>query len=310
VRATLLAAGLLLAISTSAWAQAAKKVVGYATSWSGDAASVPMAKLTHVNYAFVVPLPDGGVPPVKNPDKLAALVAAARPAGTKVLIAVGGWNNGDDSAFEALAASAPARAHFIANMLSLVKAHGLDGVDVDWEYPDPGASSESFRILMRDLCAALHDQGKLCTAAVAATERHGAGIHGDVFGYVDYLNLMAYDGGNGAAHSPMSYAVGSLDYWLGRGLPREKAILGVPFYGRPSWEKYSAIVARDAEAPNKDASSGVHYNGRETIKAKARLALERGGGVMIWELAQDTPDDATSLLTATLSVIRPARSVQ
>lgn len=303
MRATLLATGLLLAISTPAWAQARKKVVGYSTSWSGDAAAVPMAKLTHVNYAFVVPLPDGGVPAVKNPEKLAALVAAARPAGTKVLIAVGGWNNGNDSAFETLSASPAARASFIANMLSLVKTHGLDGVDMDWEYPDPGASSESFRVLMRDLCAALHAQSKLCTAAVAATERHGSGIHGDVFGYVDFLNLMAYDGGNGAAHSPMSYAASSLDYWLGRGLPPEKAILGVPFYGRPAWEKYSAILARDKEAPSKDVSNGVHYNGRETIKAKARLALERGGGVMIWELAHDTPDEATSLLAVLAGVL-------
>jgi GH18 family chitinase len=292
--------------AANAGAQPATKIVGYSTSWSGDAASVPMAKLTHVIYAFVVPSADGAVPAVKNPTKLEALVTLARGTGTKVLIAAGGWNNGDDSGFEALAASAPARARFVAGMLSLVKLHSLDGIDVDWEYPDAGASSQNFSLLMRELCGALHAQGKLCTAAVAATERHGAAIAADVFGAVDFLNLMAYDGGNGPEHSPLGYAVASLDYWLGRGLPAPKAILGVPFYGRPNWEKYAAIVARDAEAPGKDESNGVHYNGRETMRRKAALALERGGGVMIWELAQDTSDDATSLSSALVSVLRPA----
>ena len=291
-----LLACVVLLLAAPLGAQPSPKLVGYSTSWSGEAAAVPIRRLTHVNFAFVVPAKDGSLPPVKNADKLQALVAAARPAGTKVLIAVGGWNNGDDSAFEALSAHPSSRARFVAETLSLVGAHGLDGVDVDWEYPDPGASSENFALLMSELCGALHAQGKLCTAAVAATGRHGDGIASEVFAEVDFLNLMAYDGGNGEAHSPYSYAVASLDYWLGRGLPKQKAVLGVPFYGRPSWERYWAIVARDPQAPDKDVSNDVHYNGRDTLRRKARLANERAGGVMIWELSQDTADEKTSLL--------------
>jgi GH18 family chitinase len=262
-----------------------------------------MRRLTHVNYAFVVPAQDGSLPAVKNPEKLQALVAAARPAGTKVLIAVGGWNDGDDGAFERLSAHPSSRTRFVAESLALVEAYGLDGVDMDWEYPDPGASSENFALLMSELCGALRARGKLCTAAVAATGRHGDGIASEVFGWVDFLNLMAYDGGNGEAHSPYGYAAASLDYWLGRGLPRQKAILGVPFYGRPNWQRYSAIVARDPEAPAKDVSGGVHYNGRATMQRKARLALERAGGVMIWELGHDTSEANTSLLAALAEVL-------
>jgi chitinase len=294
---------LLLPFTTALLAQPAPKLIGYATSWSGEAAAVPMRLLTHVNFAFVVPAKDGSLPPVKNADKLAALVAAARPTGTKVLIAVGGWNGGDDSAFETLSADAGTRARFVAESVALVKEHGLDGVDMDWEYPDPGPSSDNFTLLMRELCGALRAQGKLCTAAVAATGRHGDGIGNEVFGQVDFLNLMAYDGGNGEAHSPYSYAVASLDYWLGRGLQKQKAILGVPFYGRPSWERYWTIVARDPQAPGKDVSNGVHYNGRDTMQRKARLATERGGGVMIWELSQDSADPKTSLLAVLAGVL-------
>lgn len=188
-----------------------------------------------------------------------------------------------------------------------VTAYGLDGIDIDWEYPDPvGSSSANFSLLMQELCGALHGQGKLCSAAVVATGWTAAGVGSDVLSAVDYLTLMAYDGGNGADHSPYSYAVASLNYWLGRGLPAAKAILGVPFYGRPSWEGYATIVARDAQAPYKDVSNGVYYNGLDTIKAKTALGMQRGGGVMIWELAQDTADETTSLLNAIWSVIGAA----
>jgi GH18 family chitinase len=301
------AAFLLALLSSAPRVLAAQKVVGYSTSWSGDAAAIPLSKLTHIHYAFVIPSKDGSVQPVPNPGKLTLLVSGAHAAGKKVLLSVGGWNNGDDSGFEALASSPATRTNFVNSLLTLVTAYGLDGIDVDWEYPDPfGSSSANFSLLMQELCGALHGQGKLCSAAVVATGSTAAGVGTDVFAAVDYLTLMAYDGGSGADHSPYSYAVASLDYWLGRGLPPAKAILGVPFYGRPSWEGYATIVARDPQAPYKDVSSGVYYNGLDTIKAKTALAMQRGGGVMIWELAQDTADEATSLLNAIWSVIGPA----
>jgi GH18 family chitinase len=255
----------------------------------------------------VIPFGDGRVQPMPNPEKLTQLVTAAHAAGKKVLISVGGWNNGDDSGFEILSASQPTRANFVNNMLSMVSVYALDGVDIDWEFPDfMGSSGDNFGALMQDLCAALHTQGKLCTAAVSGDSRSAGGVRANVLEAVDFLNLMAYDGGSGPDHSPLSFAVGSLDYWLGRGLPPAKAVVGLPFYGRPSWEAYSAIVARDPQAPFKDVSNNVFYNGLDTIKAKTSLAMQRGGGVMIWELSQDTSDDATSLLTAIWSLIGPA----
>ena len=55
------------------------------------------------------------------------------------------------------------------------------------------------------------------------------------------------------------------------------------------------------QAPFKDTiqdkGKTAYYNGIETIRKKTRLALQRGGGVMIWDLAQDSNGD-TSLLTA------------
>ena len=289
--------GLLLSAAVPQAAFAERKVVGYSTSWSGDLADVAFARLTHIHYAFLIPNADGSVGEMPNPGKLTGLVAAAHAQGKKVSISVGGWNNGYDGGFETLASSEGGRTNFVNSLLTVVGSYGLDGVDIDWEYPDPGQSSQNFSALMRQLCAALHAQAKLCSAAVVSGGITASAINPDVFPQVDYLGIMAYDGGDGAEHSPYSLALSALNFWVYRGLPKEKAVLGVPFYGRPGWVSYRDIVARDPQAPFKDVSNGVYYNGLQTIKDKTRLGATEGGGVMIWEIGEDTTD-ASSLLGA------------
>lgn len=132
-----------------------------------------------------------------------------------------------------------------------------------------------------------------------------------VFEYVDFLTLMAYDGNDGAGHSPYEYAEQSLNYWLSQGLPQAKAVLGVPFYERPTWHAYKELVTSDSQAANMDSivfeGRTVYYNGLPTIRRKTELALQCGGGVMIWHLSQDTGDD-TSLLTAIYETARNRRA--
>lgn len=117
---------------------------------------------------------------------------------------------------------------------------------------------------------------------------------------LDFLTLMAYDKSDGD-HSPYSYAEESLNYWLSRGLPKAKAILGLPFYERPSWNSYKTLIESDPLNAQKDRTlhkgKTVYYNGIPTIRQKTRLALQRGGGVMMWDLSQDSTEEY-SLLTA------------
>lgn len=275
-------------------------MVGYQTSWAGKVSDIPFDKLTHVNYAFLLPddRGDGSLQPLENPEKLKDLVSAAHRHGVKVMISVGGWNGGNDQGFEKLAASETASATFEKNLARFVEEYRLDGVDIDWEYPDPGPSADNYARLMKRLGRAMHDRGKLLTAAVVARGKTGEGVPKEVFGIVDFLTLMAYDKSDGD-HSPYSYAEESLDYWLGRGLPKSKAILGLPFYERPTWNSYRKLVEADPDAPHKDrlelGGKTVYYNGITTIRKKTRLALRRGGGVMMWDLAQDTTDERSLL---------------
>jgi len=280
IRTGLLACAFLI---TSLFSFAQFKVVGYMPSWSGDVNAIQYSKLTHINYAFLLPNTTGGFQAIENPSKLQNLVSRAHASGVKVLIAVGGWNDGNDGGFESTAANASYRNAFVTNIMSFVNQYGLDGVDIDWEYPDQGASANNYAALMTQLASALHAQGKLLTAAVVGI--NGESILASIFSQVDFLNLMAYDFNN-FDHSTYNYASQSLSYWKNRGLPASKAVLGVPFYGRPSWESFAALVGRGAD-PYADVYQGVGYNGITTIKNKTNLAWNQGGGIMMWELSQD-----------------------
>jgi chitinase len=178
----------------------------------------------------------------------------------------------------------------------MVNQYNLDGVDIDWEYPDPGAEGDNYTLLMDQLATAMHSRGKLLSAAVVAQGYTGDGVQNAVFNDVDHLNLMAYDGGNGSTHSPYSYAVDSLSYWTGRGLPASKAVLGVPYYARPSWAAYATKVGQNSANACRDTDGSDYWNGIPTIRDKGRLASSYGG-IMTWELSQDTTG-ANSLLTA------------
>ncbi|MCB2407309.1 carbohydrate-binding protein [Hymenobacter lucidus] len=274
------------------------RVIGYVPSWAGDVNSVQYSKLTHINYAFLLPTATGGLQPIENPAKLQSLVSLAHANGVKVLISVGGWNDGNDSGFESIGGNAAYRNTFVTNLVNFANQYNLDGVDIDWEYPDAGASANNHALLMQQLSTEMHSRGKLLTAAVVGT--NGASILNSVFTSVDFLNLMAYDFNN-FDHSTYDYAAQSISYWRGRGLPANKTVLGVPFYGRPTWESYAQLLARGA-SPNADVFNGVGYNGIPTIKSKTNLAFDQGSGIMIWELSQDATG-ANSLLTAINQVV-------
>jgi len=292
----------ILIVSQQAFSQF--KVVGYMPSWSGSAAEIQYSKLTHINYAFIRPTTTGGLTAVDQPAKLQDIVSRAHAAGVKVGIAVGGWSDLNNADFQSMAANSTYRTNFVNNLINLINTYQLDGVDIDWEYPVDGSDPANFSTLMNQLGTAMHSRGKFLTAAVAAQGYYAGGVQSSVFPAVDFLNLMVYDGGSGADHSPYSYAVSSLDYWVNtRGLPASKAVLGVPFYARPSWKSFRTLVAEGAN-PLSDTYNGDYYNGITTIKSKTNLAFDRNiGGIMFWELSQDAIG-TNSLVTAIDQVVK------
>ena len=255
---------------------------------------IPYDKLTHINYSFLTPKADGTFNPINNGWKLKQIAETADQHGVKVSISVGGW--GWDAQFEELAAEPESRTAFVQNLKAFVDEYQLDGVDVDWEYPDPGPSSQNFLALIRELRIAMPDK-LLTTAVVSHGDANGLGVPGESFALFDFVNIMTYDGPD---HGTMEQFERGLSYWSGRGLPKEKIVMGVPFYGDPNLP-YFKIVAADPNAAQTDTfeyhGATYHYNGIPTIQAKTRMAMEQASGIMFWTLDHDAQGDL-SLLNA------------
>jgi GH18 family chitinase len=277
--------------------------IGYLPSWAGNVNTVQYNKLTHINYAFALPNGNGTLQAIPDPAKLTSLVNNGHANGVKVALSIGGWNNGDTTAFEALAGGAGTRTTFVDNVVSVVNQYNLDGVDIDWEYPRPGQSANNYTALMQELSSAMHSRGKILTAAVVSEGSTADGVQPAVFSVVDWLNIMAYDGGT--PHANYDWSIASVNFWKSRGLPANKAVLGVPFYSRPGYVTYAQLVALDPANANRDCTTvnGVQecYNGLPTIRRKTQWAMANAGGIMNWELSQDTTG-STSLVSAMYEV--------
>jgi GH18 family chitinase len=260
------------------------RVIGYATS-AVIVEAIPYPQLTHINFAFLLPNADGTFAPLPNAWKIKALVDQSHANNVKVLVSVGGW--GLDTQFEQLAASPETRAVFIAETIKVLAEYGFDGVDIDWEYPDPGQSAQNYLALMSELRKALPDH-LITTAVIAYGDETGLGVPSETFALLDFINVMTYDGPD---HGSMEQFQKGLDYWLGRGVPPEKLVMGLPFYSRPGEVPYRKLLKNDPTAAEADIAvyngSQERYNGRPTVQKKTRIAMQQASGIMFWTLEND-----------------------
>lgn len=252
---------------------------------------IPYEQLTHINYSFLTPQEDGTFNPINTGWKLKQIVETAREHNVRVSISVGGW--GWDAQFEELAANPESRTAFVQNLVAFIDEYQLDGVDIDWEYPDAGQSSQNFLALIKELRAAMPDK-LLTTAVVSYGDDNGIGVPTESFELFDFINIMTYDS---ADHGTMEQFNKGLEYWQGRGLAPEKTVMGVPFYshpkGLPKQEgvTYARLIQASPDAAQTDEFEYYGtiqvYNGIPTIQAKTQIAMERANGIMFWALNHD-----------------------
>ena len=121
-------------------APANKVLIAYVTSWSSR--EVDPQYLTHINYAFGhVDSTFAGVR-VDNPKRLQGIVALKKDyPHLKVLLSIGGWGSGN---FSEMAADSASRWSFALDCAEKVREFGLDGIDIDWEYPTTGVANISY----------------------------------------------------------------------------------------------------------------------------------------------------------------------
>ena len=308
-------------------------VIGFYPNWKHDVLPVSRIqwdKLTRVIYAFAIPNTDGSLN-VSRLTQVEALAGAARAQGVEVFLSVGGGGSGSDN-FPAMAANAAARRAFALEIRDYLTAYCFHGVDIDWEHwtkdsnNTPDASEKANLIaLLGDLRAELQPHDLEMSIDVYPSNWFGQHFDDEVHSLVDYIHVMAYDfsgpWSSPGPHASYQQAIGSgsdisstgLSYWTQyREWPRNKTILGLPFYGRDFDRDggvgvaYRDIVAQYSQAPDADQVANIYYNGVQTITDKTQFVVDNGyPGVMIWEISHDTPEAATSLLHAVDRIANP-----
>lgn len=275
------------------------RIIGYFSNW-GPVSKIKFDNITCLNFAFIKPMPDGSLAKDSTYDKLYQIVAKARPKKVKVVAAIGGQYT--DKTFSQIAKSEATMDKFVNNLVALVDKYQLDGIDLDWEYPQFNTDEpQKMLLLTKKLSAKLRPKKKILSMALHSKPKWGALFLDGLFPLLDYASIMAYDDMEQPSHSSYPYALNSMNYWIvTRKVPREKLNLGVPTYGRnpkvvPPY--YKDLIKKGAD-PNADSFNGIHYNGIGTIRKKVALAMRNVGGVMIWEINGDTDDDKTSLIKA------------
>jgi chitinase len=247
-----LLAGLLSVMG--AQAQTAKRLVGYYPSWAKyndpayTAAQIPYAKLTHINHAFAV-LHVGSDGTIDFSSDLVepALFTKAHAAGVKVLLSIGGGDGIQGPRFNKVAAAESTRQIFVKNVHQLLSKYGYDGVDIDWEVPNP-ADRVNCTVLMQELRNELPSPWLITMALPSDPRYYGQGFDVPAIApLLDFLNVMTYDfygpwsGATGLV-SPLyqdpadPQQVGGVErsmelYTHHYGVPPAQINIGTPFYG-------------------------------------------------------------------------------
>ncbi|KAH0439683.1 chitinase 1 [Colletotrichum camelliae] len=253
----------------------------YVTNWSIYGAGynpddIPIDKITHVLYAFADIQANGTVvssdpwadtgksfgkdktsEPGNNAYGLVKQLYMKKMANRqlKVIMSIGGYNWSPK--FAPVIANEKLRANFVASSVKMVADFGLDGLDVDYEYPNTTETSANTVKLLSELRTGLDQYSAkyangyhftLGFAAPAGPQNYAKLDFKGMDKSLDFWSLMAFDFAgaweNTTGHqsnvftskkTPLSTRA-SIDKavkdYTKAGIPARKINLGMPLYGR------------------------------------------------------------------------------
>jgi chitinase len=203
-----------------------------------------------INCAFLIADETGGFSSTGVLSNISAhILPEARDNGNWVIVSIA-----PESEWSDIAKSATRINTFADNIVDIINQYGLDGVDIDWEYPEHD-ESENFTAMMEVIYTKVkaNNPHHLVTAAIAGGMWQP--VRYDLENsaqYIDYINMMTYGmvSNNGyyqnALYRSTSYAEPtelagktltscsieeSIVIYNNLGVPNSKIIVGVAFYG-------------------------------------------------------------------------------
>ncbi len=246
--------------------------------YGGDASvitnlDVEGLRLTHICFAFLYVTSNGNVTSDQNNPffigadyyvggtasyKLKCLAELKQKyPWLKILISLGGADSGQTQAFADLTAKASCRQRLANALADIVAKYGLDGVDIDWEYPHDETEIQRMAALLKLIREQLGENGVVSAALPADSSVPSLFTSAAVFKrfneYLDFWNIMTYDMGSMRRYSfvaPMardngkdresadyeSYGYSSvqqgLKYYHELGVAYEDMNMGLPYYGK------------------------------------------------------------------------------
>lgn len=321
---------IIIAISTPFYGKTkvienAPLIVGYLPTWKMPYNIDNMKSITHLCLAFGMVKNDGSVD-VESIMEHRKIIRKAQQKNIKVLLSIGG---GGTESFSAAILNPQAQKKLIVQLKQIVESLNLEGIDIDfeeWEGGMKGASnldkkkSKALEIFYRNLRKELGEEVILSAAVTGSWDNNDWGTY-NCFGskmhrYLDFVSLMIYDftgpwsGTHTGPHSDWTFFENSINHWLhNKKLPAHKLIAGVPFYGYHFLKKNDAKGAKAIsykqiieDYPNDkvhqtDSIGLIYYDGMKMIERKSKYIKEKKlGGIMIWELTQDTQNKDKSLM--------------
>ena len=174
----------------------------------------------------------------------------------RINIAIGGWTFNDAPTatyFSDMVHSIDGRATFINSIVDYLRTYGLDGVDIDWEYPNAidrgGTDGDNllFNQFLGELKSRFDDEGSGWEISVTLPTSfwYLRGFNLETMERsVDYFNIMSYDihgmwdmknnytGPYLRGHTNWDEIDQGLDLLWRNGIKPENVVLGFGFYGR------------------------------------------------------------------------------
>ncbi len=238
-------------------------------------------------------------------------------------------DNAQGGGFSVMSKSPVYRKAFANDCKLFLEKWGIDGIDIDWEFPgiswsghasDPVEDIYNYTLLLKDLRETLGNKYLLTYAGYCKDKQYSPQGYKyidvkSVDPYVDFVNIMTYDITEAPQHqsalksSKMIWDCDrSVKEYLNAGVPANKLVLGIPFYGRHSFAgvdasiNYNKIISLDPtqyKIDNWDTEGSVPYvtkNGQfycgydnaKSIGIKAEWLLSLGmKGMMFWDYDGD-----------------------
>ncbi|EEA29070.1 conserved hypothetical protein [Talaromyces marneffei ATCC 18224] len=220
------------------------------------------SSLTHLHFAFATLDPTNYAVSVGDVLSSYEFESLKRLSGPLRILTIGGWDFSTSPSTYTIfrnGVTAANRLTMAKNIANFVIDHGLDGVDIDWEYPgapdipgippaskDDGSNYLNFLVILKNLLGS-----KSLSIAAPASYWYLKGFPiAQISNIVDYIVFMAYDlhgqwdygakssqegcptGNCLRSHVNLTETVSALSMVTKAGVPSNKVVVGVSSYAR------------------------------------------------------------------------------